>query len=74
MIRYFCDLCGREMQDSGAGRNELGRLTATVRGRGCELKVEVIQSKDGVGNNGHFCRYCVLDALGALDDRPLLTP
>ena len=71
MIRYFCDCCGEEIatRDSKE-RNPLHRLTATLKKGGSQLSVEVIESKDAFGNGGHFCRYCVLDALQKLDDRP----
>jgi len=35
------------------------------------LQVEVLETKDGTSNAGEFCRYCVLDALQKLDDRPV---
>lgn len=71
MIRYFCDCCGQELKGRDAdGRIPGGRLKATLKNGNSELTVEIIESKDGVGNSGHFCRYCVLDALAKLDDRP----
>jgi len=51
-------------------RNPLHRLTAKLKRGNSELQVEVIETKDGTSNAGHFCRYCVLDALRSLDDRP----
>lgn len=66
MIRYFCDCCDKEITE----RNPLRRLTAKLKRGNSELQVEVIEAKDGTSNAGHFCRYCVLDALLSLDDRP----
>ena len=72
MIRYFCDCCGEEIavRDTKQ-RNPLGRLTAKLKHGASELQVEVLETKDGTSNAGEFCRYCVLDALQKLDDRPV---
>jgi len=71
MIRYFCDNCEEEIAERDAkDRNPLHRLSATVKRGNSELTVEVIESKNGASNAGHFCRYCVLEALAKLDDRP----
>lgn len=71
MLKRFCDICEREIppKDSGDG-NAFGRTTATLRANNCQLTVEVITSKNGVANSGDFCKYCILDALYKLDDRP----
>lgn len=68
MIRYFCDCCNREIPIDPI--DPLGRLKATVKGGNHSLTVSVITSKDGTANSGHFCKYCVLDAIATLDDRP----
>lgn len=71
-IKRFCDMCGEEIVgrrsivDPVPGRS---RLATEVRNGDCRLGVEVITSHDGTANTGDFCRYCVLDALYALDDR-----
>jgi hypothetical protein len=71
MIRYFCDCCGEELAERDTkDRNRLHRLTAKLKRGNSELQVEVIETKDGTSNSGNFCRYCVLDALASLDDRP----
>ena len=71
MIRYFCDCCGEEIAERDSKyRNPLHRLTAKLKRGQSELQVEVIETKDGCSNAGNFCRYCVLDALRSLDDRP----
>lgn len=73
MIRYFCDCCGKEIPAEDATfRNPLwGRLSAELKRGNSALRVSVIEYKDNVGNSGQFCRYCVLDALRSLDDRPV---
>lgn len=70
MIRYFCDCCGEEIVTRDKDRNPLYRLTAKLQKGSSVLQVEVIESKDGTSNAGDFCRYCVLEALQKLDDRP----
>ena len=70
MVRYFCDCCGDEIKRDTKNRNPLGRLTAELKRGSSVLRVEVIESKNGTSNDGEFCRYCVLDALQLLDDRP----
>ena len=77
MIKLFCDCCGDEIVENNSprfspGSTYLGRLCASVTSanRKTKLSVEVITSKDGVSNDGDFCKYCILDALVGLDDRP----
>ena len=79
-VKRFCDNCGTEMMPQPGDSNEytpMGRLTATVHSpTGTKLQVEVIVSsaKDLnsplCSNRGDICKYCVLDALQRLDDRP----
>ena len=77
MIRTFCDCCGDEITDkntTACSGNELGRLTAQVMpkmgGSGEVMAVQVITAHEGTWNKGHFCKYCVIDAINKLDDRP----
>lgn len=77
MIRTFCDCCGNEITDGNStacGNKSLGRLTAQVMpkigGKGEVMAVEVITAHEGTWNKGHFCKYCVIDAINTLDDRP----
>lgn len=74
MRRVFCDMCGAEMNDRNTPRlgSTSNRLAAKVRSANAmtEVGVEVIQSHNGVSNDGDFCKYCILDALNTLDDRP----
>lgn len=70
MIKYICDCCGNEID----GRRALPgnrRLCTTVKGVDPKqaFTVEVMTYLNGVANDGHFCKYCILDALYRLDDR-----
>lgn len=73
-IRRFCDSCGDEItsRNSCHKGGDQSRLTALVKkaDRTGQLGVEVIVSKGNVANDGDWCKYCVLDALAKLDDRP----
>lgn len=72
MIKRFCDRCEKEIKGDNAidGR----RLQTELTNKLCKLKIEVLTSKDGVDNDGHFCKYCVIEAVMALDDRPKYLP
>jgi hypothetical protein len=74
--KYFCDACGNEMNHESTPHNGMNgcRLAVKVKSanRTTELGVEVITTKDGISNAGDFCKYCILDALAKLDDRPKL--
>ena len=74
MIRHYCDVCDNEITDEnrisgGAGR--LARLGHESRpGLQHTMMFEVtIGTIDGAWNSGDFCKYCVIDAINALDDR-----
>lgn len=68
MIKTFCDQCRQQITDERkmSGGANGGRLAASVG----HLGVEVIVSQNNVSNAGDYCKYCVLDALYQLDDRP----
>lgn len=77
MIRTFCDCCGDEITGANtpaSGGKGLGRLTATVKpkpgGSTPFMQVEVMTACGSTWNGGHFCKYCVIDAINKLDDRP----
>ena len=72
-IKTFCDCCGDEIVQS---KNDIPtgkyRLKTRVKAKigGGFLDVEIITGTDGVANAGHYCRYCVIDAVIKMDDRP----
>lgn len=77
MIKTYCDGCNRELTSSNdlkGGFNLIGRLGIELCKNGKTLKVEMITSKDNVANQGDWCRYCVIDAINKLDDRPQVIP
>lgn len=72
MIKRFCDVCQSLMTDANTltDGTTRSRLAADIQRNGVRLKVEVIHSLDGTANAGDVCKYCVLMALLAADDRP----
>jgi len=75
MVRRYCDCCGEEITDKNRVGDAHWRLTAKIEpkknSRSCKsLIVEVITAKDGAWNDGDFCKYCIIDAINKLDDRP----
>ena len=73
MKKYFCDRCGEEItkrNEAKGGTLVDGRLGVSIEYGKHTLAVEVINSLDGCSNAGLFCKYCILDALNQLDDRP----
>lgn len=73
MIKRFCDFCGKEivaMNSPGHDPTALGRLQASLKRGSIRLDVQVVHSTNDVANKGDFCKYCILDALYQLDDRP----
>jgi hypothetical protein len=71
MKRVFCDICEQEI----GKHNQIpegGRLKAELSSpSGVDtLQVEVLTGLNGTLNAGDFCKYCVVDALSKIDDRP----
>ena len=76
MTKFFCDICGQEITPAtrAAGSADATRLTSTICGKGANIKnrltVEVTTGLNDTWNAGHFCKYCILEAVNAVDDRP----
>lgn len=74
MIKYFCDICEEEITERNQVSSETckTRLGTEVvyRTKSKKIGVEVITFLDGVSNAGNFCRYCVIDTINTMDDRP----
>ena len=62
MLKYFCDICGKDITDYRASR---------LVGRSGRLTVEVMTAIDGTWNGGHACEDCVKAAVlaGGVDRR-----
>ena len=67
MLKRFCDVCGVEIFGPTALS---GRMTAEIKRASAALKIEIITAKDSTWNDGDFCKYCIIDAVNQLDDRP----
>lgn len=73
--KYFCDFCDAELTDANrcSGATDGIRLGGERQARGSmqtRISVEVMTARNGVWNSGDFCKYCVIDAVNSLDDRP----
>lgn len=68
MTKYFCDICGEPIDDSNHVKGD--RLSGKRPGKYGTLKFEVITGLNMGSNNGCFCKYCIIDAVNHLDDRP----
>jgi hypothetical protein len=76
MIRYFCDCCGEEIADKNRIEgSDKGRLLGVqrpkIKTQTDPLQVEVTTALGSSWNAGHFCKYCVIDAVNSQDDRPM---
>jgi hypothetical protein len=54
MVRYYCDVCGKELAGYDSGR---------IKFRDGALQVEVMIGKYTNMNSGHFCHKCIRDAI-----------
>lgn len=77
MIKHFCDKCETEMIDKnkivgGKTGTHLSASTPFSATSDAVLNVEVLVGLNGVWETGTFCKYCVIDLLTTLDDRPKL--
>lgn len=70
MTKYYCDSCKKEITKKNACQG--GPISCDDR-LGIELvnglKIEIMTGHEGTWNAGHFCKYCVIDAVYQLDDR-----
>ena len=55
MIKYYCDVCGKELRE-----NEIKKNIEVTVGR---LMFECLTGLDGFWNAGHFCHKCILEAV-----------
>lgn len=75
MIKYYCDCCHAEIPEANActgGFPHDSRLGGTIEGPGeaPARSVTVLTATDGDWDHGDYCRYCVIDMVKSLDDRP----
>lgn len=74
MIKTFCDCCDNEITKENTLFPMGERSKAEIRGkkgsRYEKLIVDIVAVRDDIGNYGDWCKYCVLDAISNLDDRP----
>lgn len=76
MIKHFCDRCGTEITEENECRHR-GGLTAPEQVGRLSGEWGVVafcvmtgNAKTKTWNGGDFCKYCVIDAINSMDDRP----
>ena len=74
MIKHFCDVCDNELTEANRISGEHGRLRSKRERPAQRIMVEVHTGLAGTWNAGDFCKYCVIDAIKMLDDRPRAIP
>ncbi len=62
MIKWFCDLCGKELPD---GRNYVSRRPIYEYNN---VRVELTSSVDGTWNAGQLCGACIVDVVARGQD------
>ena len=68
--KVYCDICNVEITDKNKAK---GGPSQTIERLGIRLKeitIEVITGTDSNYNTGDFCKYCIIDRIKLLDDRP----
>ncbi|RLI63016.1 MAG: hypothetical protein DRO67_06445 [Candidatus Asgardarchaeum californiense] len=71
MIKRYCDKCGDEIIDKNKIEKNAFRTTIRTDNSNIALmQIEIIPSKNFVWADSDLCKYCVIDAINKLDDRP----
>lgn len=68
MIKYYCDICGKDITPENQSSGD--RLIGSKKGGHGTMRFEIITGLNAGSNNGCFCKYCIIDAVNHLDDRP----
>jgi hypothetical protein len=73
--KTYCDMCGEEITSrneavgsSFSGSRLGGKTQDPTKQRW--MCFEVSTGLDNVWNAGNFCKYCIIDAIKRLDNRP----
>jgi len=71
VIKRYCDKCGDEIIDKNKIEKNAFRTTIRTDNSNIALmQIEIIPSKNFVWADSDLCKYCVIDAINKLDDRP----
>ena len=78
MIKHFCDQCAVEITEGNECKQHFplfadGHRRLGGRDRRLGFSVMVGDAENKTWNSGDFCKYCVIDAVKSLDDRPTPT-
>jgi len=70
MKKTFCDHCGTEIDTRNCVSNGAGLITESKKIGSPTLHIQIMLGKASEKVDGDFCKYCVIDAIDKLDDRP----
>jgi uncharacterized protein (DUF927 family) len=79
-IKHFCDNCGDEITAINEARSVFKKTQYSyLKGKNGKIEFEVrtgagYNEVTGDSDDGEWCKYCVLDAVRSLDDRPVCEP
>lgn len=75
MIKHYCDQCGAEITEANECKQHFytfedgsGRLGGRLGVLGFSITTGNADTR--TWNSGDWCKYCVIDAVKSLDDRP----
>jgi hypothetical protein len=82
MTRHYCDRCDAEMTAENSPPEGQVRFAAKLNWQAMHagvftyqnLTVELLPKLNGDSQAGEFCKYCLIDVVKTLDDRPLPDP
>lgn len=60
MIKYFCDICGKETNDSTRVKENI------ILNKSKTINIEIITGVDGGWNSGNFHQKCITSLIGTL--------
>ena len=64
MIKRFCDCCGVELNKKNTIGEDTGSMQPRIKkGKSIRVRISIV-------GTGDFCKYCAIDAIKNLDDRP----
>jgi len=69
MIKTFCDICGVEITNENFYHSDHTFANYKDSNNGNQLSVKIITGNGKYFNQGHFCKYCIIDAVMSADDR-----
>ena len=82
MIKHFCDICGQEITEQNDSclsvDAQAQRMVVDIvsRDKRTGFRLQIMHASSSpvgsapVWNKGDICKYCIIDGIEKLDDRP----